>query len=95
MLVTKLMVVLAVVGACLALSLRPGPVYGEPVPDHIAAQLRGGLCQMLDVVSCPYQSTACTACMKVTSGPNQASGAGECPCSSSCGSFFSRLADCY
>lgn len=83
-------------GGYLMASAMAAPEPGQSVPDGVAAELRGGLCQNVQTVPCPggggwwcsYSGNI------VVSGTTYCAGTGDNPCGSSCGSFFSAIVPC-
>jgi len=85
-----------VIGTCLLFGGPADPVCGQAVPDETAAQARGG-CNYFTDVTCPNPGGAgCNTCTKLDgTGHNQyGTGAGNCYCSTGCGSFFSTWTKC-
>jgi hypothetical protein len=73
------------------------PAPGQPVPDEVAAGLRGGICQWVAKSPCPGggKGDECTMTgTMITSGSNYGSGSGNNPCGPMCGSFFSNYKLC-
>src|SRR5438034_11694053 len=72
-------------------------IPGQVVPDDLAAQTRGGLCQLLKWASCPgnpNDPTNCPSGCAAQAGTVRGSGSGNINCSSSCGGYFNQLNNC-
>lgn len=68
---------------------------GRVVDDSVAAELRGGGCQMGSIVACPGYGGACPASNYVTGGNSSGTPAGSSYCSGSCGELFGTFTGCY
>jgi hypothetical protein len=85
----------AALGAYLVFGTAPRPMRGQPVPDDVAAEVRGGVCQYLSISVCPGNGTAnCPSGTYVTAGTTYGLAAGSSYCSSSCGEYFAYINPC-
>jgi hypothetical protein len=87
-------VLFAVFGAYLLFGMAPRPMRGQPVPDDVAAEVRGGLCQYLDYYTCSGRGSSCPAGTYVSAGVTYGTASGSSYCSPSCGEFFALITPC-
>ncbi len=81
----------------LALGTAPGAIAGQPIPDSVATDIRGGICQTLNYGYCPggpWYAFWCPAGTNVVAGPYWGTASGNIDCNPSCGSFFNTIDYC-
>lgn len=84
-----------VLGAYFLLGASASPTAGQSISDEVAANVRGGVCQSLSVVTCPGAAgRPCPAGNRVSSGTFIGTGGCNINCSTSCGSYFSYITTC-
>jgi len=84
----------AAFGAYLLFGTAPRPMRGQPVPDNVAAEVRGGICQNVGINLCPGYGSYCPSSTYVCSCGFYGSGWGSSYCSATCGEFFAGFTAC-